>query len=175
LVMGGSQGAKGINDLMAGAAGALAGFPGLRLVHLAGRDAEGVRAAYGRAGLPGAEVLAFDPDVGRHLRSADLVVSRAGAMATSEILAFGRPALFIPYPFAGGHQRDNAEPLARRRAAWLREESALTGESLGTLLRGLLADREGLRRTGERAKAQAAPRASAEVFERIRAAVSRRA
>jgi UDP-N-acetylglucosamine--N-acetylmuramyl-(pentapeptide) pyrophosphoryl-undecaprenol N-acetylglucosamine transferase len=120
-------------------------------------------------------VLAFDPDVGRHLRSADLVVSRAGAMATSEILAFGRPALFIPYPFAGGHQRDNAEPLARRRAAWLREESALTGESLGTLLRGLLADREGLRRTGERAKAQAAPRASAEVFERIRAAVSRRA
>ncbi len=167
LVMGGSQGARGINDMMMNVAHRLTRVPRLDIIHLAGPDADLIRDIYRQAGFPDAKVIPFDPDVGRFLRRADLVVSRAGAMAISEITAFARPALFIPYPYAGGHQAVNARPLVQRGAAALCHEGRLGSERLASMLLDLLNDGERLGRMSERSSRLARPDASRLVFERL--------
>ncbi|MHC4598186.1 MAG: UDP-N-acetylglucosamine--N-acetylmuramyl-(pentapeptide) pyrophosphoryl-undecaprenol N-acetylglucosamine transferase [Planctomycetota bacterium] len=167
LVMGGSQGARGINALMKAAAGILSRIRGIEVIHLAGKDAGDVSDAYTRAGLAGARVAAFDPDVGRLLRSADLVISRAGAMAVSEIAAFARPALFIPYPHAGGHQEDNARPLVKCGGAVVRREGRVTDAEFSDLVRGLLTDPDRLRAMAEGSRAFAFRDAHRTVFARL--------
>ena len=117
LVLGGSQGAQSLNDAVPRAL-ARSSVP-TRVVHQcgAGRDAA-VRALYAEVGsdLP-ATVVPFIDDVAAALTEADLVIGRAGASAVAEICAVGRPSLLVPYPFAGDHQRHNAESIARAGAA----------------------------------------------------------
>jgi UDP-N-acetylglucosamine--N-acetylmuramyl-(pentapeptide) pyrophosphoryl-undecaprenol N-acetylglucosamine transferase len=74
------------------------------------------------------------------IAGADLVIGRAGAGAVSETCAIGRPGLFVPYPFAGDHQKHNADSLAREGAAvWLPSAQA-TPARLAQELRSLMAD-----------------------------------
>jgi UDP-N-acetylglucosamine--N-acetylmuramyl-(pentapeptide) pyrophosphoryl-undecaprenol N-acetylglucosamine transferase len=75
-----------------------------------------------KGGLSPAEVpryhpFAFADDLAEKIQAADLVLSRAGASALSEVSAIGIPMLLVPGPFAGGHQRLNAEPFASAGAA----------------------------------------------------------
>jgi UDP-N-acetylglucosamine--N-acetylmuramyl-(pentapeptide) pyrophosphoryl-undecaprenol N-acetylglucosamine transferase len=85
-------------------------------------------------------VKPFIDDMASSIAGSDLVISRAGAGAVSEICSVGRPALFIPYPFAGDHQKHNADSLAREGAAlWLPNAQA-TPERLASELRALVSD-----------------------------------
>jgi UDP-N-acetylglucosamine--N-acetylmuramyl-(pentapeptide) pyrophosphoryl-undecaprenol N-acetylglucosamine transferase len=112
LILGGSQGAKALNELLPQV---LAELPfRVRVVHQCGeKHAREVEERYASAGMTSVRVVPFIDDMTRELGAADLVISRSGASAVSEIAAVGRPALFIPYPYASGdHQRVNAEVLA---------------------------------------------------------------
>jgi UDP-N-acetylglucosamine--N-acetylmuramyl-(pentapeptide) pyrophosphoryl-undecaprenol N-acetylglucosamine transferase len=118
LVLGGSQGAKALNEAVPRAL-AQAKLS-VRVVHQCGAVHEaGARRLYAELGLSErAEIVPFIADMPAALATADLVIGRSGASAVSEICAVGRPSLLIPYPFASGdHQRVNAESLVSAGAA----------------------------------------------------------
>jgi UDP-N-acetylglucosamine--N-acetylmuramyl-(pentapeptide) pyrophosphoryl-undecaprenol N-acetylglucosamine transferase len=118
LVLGGSQGARSLNEAVPRAL-AQAKTP-VRVVHQCGAAHEAsVRELYEKLGGKSlAEVVAFIDDMPGALGAADLVISRSGASAVSEICAIGRPSLLVPYPHAAGdHQRVNAQSLERDGAA----------------------------------------------------------
>jgi UDP-N-acetylglucosamine--N-acetylmuramyl-(pentapeptide) pyrophosphoryl-undecaprenol N-acetylglucosamine transferase len=118
LVLGGSQGARALNDAVPDAL-ALAKTP-VEVVHQAGRGNEpGLLQRYARLAAEGrVQVVPFIDDMPAALASAGLVIGRAGASAVSEICAVGRPSLLVPYPHAAGdHQRYNAESLESDGAA----------------------------------------------------------
>lgn len=119
LVLGGSQGAKALNDAVPRALATLGGR--VEVVHQAGAAAEAsVRALYAELGVPNVTVVPFIDDMPAALAAAELVVGRSGAGAVSEMCAVGRPGLLVPYPYAAGdHQRVNAEALVRAGAARL--------------------------------------------------------
>ncbi|MFM8535163.1 MAG: UDP-N-acetylglucosamine--N-acetylmuramyl-(pentapeptide) pyrophosphoryl-undecaprenol N-acetylglucosamine transferase, partial [Acidimicrobiia bacterium] len=111
LVFGGSQGSHAINVAVVEAASRLAAS-GLRLAisHQTGeRDLDLVRTAYQRAGLE-ARVEAFIFEIDREMKSADLVICRAGATTLAELAASETPAILVPLPNStDDHQRKNAE------------------------------------------------------------------
>jgi UDP-N-acetylglucosamine--N-acetylmuramyl-(pentapeptide) pyrophosphoryl-undecaprenol N-acetylglucosamine transferase len=110
----------------------------------AGRD-DAVRALYAELGFgERVRVEPFIDDMPAALERADLVIGRAGASAVAEICAVGRPSLLIPYPFAGDHQRVNAESLERRGAALCVLTKDATEARLGSELRRLERDRAAL-------------------------------
>ena len=142
LVMGGSQGARGINAAMEAAAGG-GKLGGLQVIHLAGAgDEAAVAQSYRDAGVA-AHVAAFCHQMERAYSAADFVVARSGAASLSEISHFGLPSLLIPYPHAAeNHQQLNAEIFARAGAAKLLMESETTGETLAAAIRKLAGDAE---------------------------------
>lgn len=140
LVMGGSQGAHGINEAMKAAA--LEQQLGeLQIIHLTGPgDAAGMKAVYAQAGIP-AQVAAFCHEMENAYSAADLVLARSGAASLSEISHFALPSLLIPYPHAAeNHQQLNAEIFARAGAATLLKESETTGTTLALAIRSLVSD-----------------------------------
>jgi UDP-N-acetylglucosamine--N-acetylmuramyl-(pentapeptide) pyrophosphoryl-undecaprenol N-acetylglucosamine transferase len=144
LVLGGSRGARGVNTMVTAALPML-GPSGRDMVfiHQTGVDDRGwVEKAYHEAGIE-AEVRTFVDGMGGKYRWADLVVSRAGAGAVSEIAAAGRPAILVPFPHAaGGHQRRNAAWLTGKGGGMLIEESDPEGSKR---LAGALAELHGNR------------------------------
>jgi UDP-N-acetylglucosamine--N-acetylmuramyl-(pentapeptide) pyrophosphoryl-undecaprenol N-acetylglucosamine transferase len=128
LVMGGSQGARRINEMITGILPALLeALPRLQFVHLTGAGGlEKVRAAYAARQCP-AVVRAFLGDMAPALAAADLAVSRAGASSLAEFAACHLPALLIPYPTAAdNHQYYNALAFAQSGAARALQQEALT-------------------------------------------------
>lgn len=122
LVMGGSQGARGLNRLVTETAARITSTQ-VQWLHLTGTEDEAaVRAAY--AGQPArACVSAFSMDMDRLYGAADLIIARAGASSLAEIAVQGLPGILVPYPFAAdNHQRANAEIFARSGAAVVCEE-----------------------------------------------------
>ena len=121
LVMGGSQGARTINQATSGCvAQLLKKFPGSSVTHISGStDFEVVdrrRQALSDVG-PRYRVEEFSDNVAAHIAQADLVVMRAGGSSLAECTVIGRPMILVPYPFAGDHQRHNAKPYADAGAA----------------------------------------------------------
>ena len=120
LILGGSQGAHRINEAVAAALPELVGRLGLDVWHQTGqRDFNQMETLKVNLGPPGSRYhpFAFDEDLGPRVHNADLVLSRAGAGAISEVSAVGIPMLLVPGPFAGGHQRLNVEPYEAAGAA----------------------------------------------------------
>lgn len=140
LVMGGSQGASGINQLLFRSASALRGLP-VQVIHLTGeRDDQLAAANYLREEVP-AYVSAFHHEMGEAYSAADLIVSRAGAASLSEMGTFGLPAILIPYPFAAdNHQEANARIFVDAGAAEMVLESETTSDVFSRLLCNLLTD-----------------------------------
>lgn len=138
LVFGGSQGARVLNQTMIDA---IPKWKELRIQirHQTGeRDFEKVDSAYKQASLP-AQVSRFIDDMPSAFAGADLVLCRSGASTVGEITAAGKPAIFVPFPFAADdHQRKNAEALEKAGAARLIPESELTPERLSTAVTDLL-------------------------------------
>jgi UDP-N-acetylglucosamine--N-acetylmuramyl-(pentapeptide) pyrophosphoryl-undecaprenol N-acetylglucosamine transferase len=140
LVFGGSQGAHAINVAMVEAAPQLAAHPGgLAITHQTGeRDLELVRDGYRRTGLE-ARVEPFLFAMDREIKSADLVICRAGATTIAELTAAGRAAVLVPLPTAADdHQRKNAEVLARAGAAEVMEQKNLSGAALAARIADLV-------------------------------------
>jgi UDP-N-acetylglucosamine--N-acetylmuramyl-(pentapeptide) pyrophosphoryl-undecaprenol N-acetylglucosamine transferase len=142
LVMGGSQGAHKINELMTASLPHLfQAVPHLQFVHLTGqRDLEMVRAAYAARQCP-AVVRAFLGEMALALAAADVAVSRAGASSLAEFAACRLPALLIPLPTAAdNHQYYNALAFAHSGAARALEQDALSPELLAQEIAALLGD-----------------------------------
>ena len=138
-------------------------------VHQSGLDEfESMRAAFVESGLQG-QVAPFFPDMAAEFAGADLIISRSGAGAVSEIAAAGRPAILVPFPFAADdHQKHNAQAFERAGAALLFEQSALTGPILCDAIVALAKDPARRREMGRKARTLArhgAARRAADVLE----------
>lgn len=167
LVLGGSQGARSINRAMVEALGTLAPWRDrLEIIHQTGfADVGWVEEGYAKQRFS-AKVTAFINDMAEAYAAADLVIARAGAITVSEVLVWGKPALYIPYPYAAyNHQEVNARVVAERGAARLMLDKDLTGERLAGALIALLRDPEDLRRMGTHARALARPDAAQAVVD----------
>jgi len=139
LVCGGSQGAVAVNELAAQALAQLARTTKLAIVHQTGeKDLAATEQRYAAAGVA-ADCRAFIKDMAAAYQRADLVVGRAGATTVAELAIAGKPAIFIPYPFAAdNHQELNAREMADAGAALMFRQADLTADKLVEALRPLL-------------------------------------
>lgn len=142
LVMGGSQGARGINRIVGMT---LEQFEkmGIQLLHIAGPgDYEEVRDVYARYPLLSQHVAAFCHRMDLAWRVADLALARSGASTMAEITLFGVPSLLVPYPHAAeDHQTRNAEVYAKAGASVLMPEAGLNADTLADAVRGILLEK----------------------------------
>lgn len=180
LVVGGSQGARGLNrcllaDLERAASAETVSEIGtwpadLSIVWVAGRDHAAEVSGRVRQ-LPWSDrirVVPFIPDLGRQLDRVTLALSRSGAMLVAELCAAGRPALFVPFPAAaGGHQTANAVALRDAGAAEVREERDLAPGELWALCGEILSDSERIARMAAAAQARGRPDAAVRIAERL--------
>jgi len=166
LVCGGSQGAVAVNELASAALASLAKDQALAITHQTGeKDLEPTRARYAAAGVD-ASCHAFIKDMASAYLAADLIIGRAGATTVAELAIAGKPAVFIPYPFAAdNHQELNAREMAAKGAALMFKQSELTADSLAAALRPLLADAGKRADMGAAMKSLARPQAAAAVVD----------
>ncbi|BBL72241.1 UDP-N-acetylglucosamine--N-acetylmuramyl-(pentapeptide) pyrophosphoryl-undecaprenol N-acetylglucosamine transferase [Methylogaea oryzae] len=162
LVLGGSLGAKALNELLPEAAAA-AGVP-LDLRHQTGGALlDDTRRRYADKGVT-ARVEAFIDDMAAAYAWADLAVCRAGAMTVSELCAAGLPALLVPFPYAiDDHQTANARYLVDAGAAELMPQASLDAAALAAQLRRLADRRDLLAAMARQARALAKPDAAGQV------------
>ena len=162
LVIGGSLGARALNELLPKALALLPVERRPLIRHQSGaQQLDALTANYVNAGVV-AEALAFIEDMAAALSWADLVICRAGALTVAEIAAAGLAALFVPFPFAvDDHQTANASFLAGAGAAWLMQQKDLSPEKLAAWLAGLT--RAELLERAVKARALAKPEATARV------------
>jgi UDP-N-acetylglucosamine--N-acetylmuramyl-(pentapeptide) pyrophosphoryl-undecaprenol N-acetylglucosamine transferase len=162
LVVGGSLGAKALNEIVP-AALAMVG----RSLEVRQQTGEAMlaetRARYDQVGLM-AEVTAFMQDMAEAYQWAHLAICRSGAMTVSELAAAGLPAVLVPYPYAiDDHQTANALFMVEAGAAELMPQPRFTAESLASLIRGWLDTPDKLAEMGERAQRLATPAAASMV------------
>ena len=171
LVVGGSLGARVLNDTVPQAIALMADGERPRVVHQTGeamRDA--VRSAYDASGAD-AEVVAFIDDMAARLGECDVVVCRAGAITVSELCTAGVAAILVPFVASTtSHQRDNAEWMASRGAAIHLPQGELSPRRLAELLAGVT--RDALVAMATKARALARPHAAARVADEIEAMVA---
>ena len=168
LIFGGSQGAHAINVAMVEAASRLAAS-GIRLAitqQTGERDLDLVRDAYQRAGLA-ARVEAFIFQIDREMKSADVVICRAGATTLAELAASATPAVLVPLPTAtDDHQRKNADVFGRAGAALVIEERELQ-TALPDVLAALVKEPDRLKRMSAAARTLARPDAAERIADRL--------
>ncbi|RBP84382.1 UDP-N-acetylglucosamine-N-acetylmuramylpentapeptide N-acetylglucosamine transferase [Marinomonas rhizomae] len=164
LVVGGSLGAKAINDVLPQV---LAKWPfsqRLDVWHQTGvRNFEEVSGLYKAAGVD-ARVEPYLDNMDQAYYWADVVLCRAGAMTVSELAVAGLPSILVPYPYAiDDHQVANARYLEKVGAAYLLPQPQLSCEKIISLLSGFVESEEALLDMGERAKLVAHPNATQDV------------
>ena len=160
LVLGGSQGARVLNEQVPAGLARLPREIELTVWHQAGVSLDVAQAAYARAGLE-PRLDEFIEDMAAAYGWADLVICRAGALTVAELAAAGIGAVLIPFPHAiDDHQMKNAMSFASQGAGIVIPESELDPERLARELTTLLSDHQALVRLAERARAQAKPRAA---------------
>jgi len=141
IFLGGSHGAKAINDLALLVAPTLQ-EKNIKIIHQAGEfDFQRVQDAYKELKMD-VELYAFTKDLASLITKADLAVSRAGASTLWELTANGCPAFYIPYPYAAGdHQFYNAQFILRNELGWCQRESEDLSNSLLNILDKSLHDK----------------------------------
>ena len=145
LILGGSLGAKALNEMVPAALKLLPEDVELKIKHQAGKHKlETTIENY--AGLQtGAEVTEFISDMASAYAWADLVICRSGALTVTELTAVGIGSILVPYPYAvDDHQTSNGQYLVDAKAALMFQESALTPEQLASVLNELLSDHQRL-------------------------------
>jgi UDP-N-acetylglucosamine--N-acetylmuramyl-(pentapeptide) pyrophosphoryl-undecaprenol N-acetylglucosamine transferase len=177
LVMGGSQGARALNQKMPEIARELLdAVPGLTILHQAGaRHAETTEAAYTASGASADRwrVQAFLEDMPKQFAASDLILARSGASTVAELAASGKPSLLVPFPQAADdHQRKNAEVLVEGGAAVMLLEQEMTGTALLDRLTGLLGNPDRLHEMATSARTFAHPQAAARIAEMVAALAS---
>ena len=163
LVVGGSQGARVMSDVVPPAIEALPAEARARLVvvqQARGEDEARVRETYGRLGVR-AEIAPFFADLPRRIAEAHLVIARAGASTVSELAVIGRPAILVPYPHAlDQDQSANAAHLAVTGAVEVVAQSSFTPAYLSGKLAEALANPESLTKRAAAAKQAGIPDAA---------------
>ncbi len=162
LVVGGSLGARALNEAVPRALAQIAPETRPRVMHQSGKgNLDTLRDAYRDAGVQ-AEVVEFVEDMAAAYARADLVICRAGAITVAELAAVGVASVLVPFPHAvDDHQSANARFLAERGAAVLMAQDALEPAALARLIESL--DRARLARMATLAREAARPDSAAEV------------
>jgi len=134
IFLGGSHGAKAINDLALSTCRELKSR-GIKIIHQAGEaDFERVKKEYEALHVE-AEVYAFTKELNTLIAKSDLAISRAGASTLWELTANGCPALYVPYPYAAGdHQYHNAKFIVDNDLGWCEREGENLKEKLLSVL-----------------------------------------
>ncbi|MEX0971709.1 MAG: glycosyltransferase [Solirubrobacterales bacterium] len=173
LVIGGSQGARSINECAVAALAERAGR-GFAVVHVAGRRDFGAIAER-LAAAPHNDrytLLAYEPDLGDCLAACDLVLGRSGG-SIFELTATGRPAVLVPFPHAAaGHQESNAAWMAAAGAARVIRDEKLEPGRLAAELAGLIGDDARLAAMAAASAALAMPDAARRIADQVLAAAS---
>jgi UDP-N-acetylglucosamine--N-acetylmuramyl-(pentapeptide) pyrophosphoryl-undecaprenol N-acetylglucosamine transferase len=146
LILGGSQGAHAVNEMVVEALrGGIEAFSSIRVIHQTGRDDEQmVKEAYEELGIDHL-VAPFFTDMAELYGQADLIVSRAGATTLAEIGVVGRPAVLIPYPYAAdNHQEKNGAWYVESGAALMFVQSDLTPQRLAEEILRIINDQRRL-------------------------------
>ncbi|MBV8210624.1 MAG: undecaprenyldiphospho-muramoylpentapeptide beta-N-acetylglucosaminyltransferase [Burkholderiaceae bacterium] len=166
LVIGGSLGARSLNETVPAAIGLMPAERRPYVLHQCGAaHVEATRAAYARAGVP-ADVRGFIDDIAQCYRDTDLVVCRSGAITVSELCAAGVAAILVPLVVSTtDHQRANAELLASHGAALHLPQQQFDAPVLARAIGGLT--REQLLQMAQRARALSHPDATAQVADAI--------
>jgi len=135
LVVGGSLGAKALNEIVPLALSRIPVAQRPHVLHQSGaKQIEELRANYAQAGVQ-AELTPFIDDTATAYAQADLVICRAGASTVTEIAAVGAAALFVPFPHAvDDHQTTNAKFLVDHGGGWLVQQGELTPDKLAPML-----------------------------------------
>lgn len=141
LVFGGSQGARRINQAMAGAAAELS-RSGVQVLHAVGAGNEDVVTPPGEG--PPYVVRGYLDRMDLAYAAADLAVCRAGAMTCAELAAVGLPAIYVPLPHGNGEQRLNAAPLVQAGGGLIVDDAGLTPGWVRDHVPSLMADGERL-------------------------------
>lgn len=164
LVLGGSQGARPINDAIIKALPMLMDA-GVTLIHQAGKtDFDRVRASYETAKADPSQVHGFIEDMASEYANADLAICRSGATTVFEIAAAGVPAIFVPFPQAThDHQTMNARAMSDIGAARQIAQRELTGEVLAQTTLTLLGDHDQLSAMEQSARSFAKKFAAADI------------
>ncbi len=141
LVVGGSLGAKALNDTVPQALALIPADQRPRVIHQSGeKQIDALRANYAAAGVE-ATLTPFIQDTAQAFAEADLVIGRAGASTVTEIAAVGAAALFVPFPHAvDDHQTTNARFLVDAGGAWLVPQPEFTPAALAQRLQSLQRD-----------------------------------
>jgi UDP-N-acetylglucosamine--N-acetylmuramyl-(pentapeptide) pyrophosphoryl-undecaprenol N-acetylglucosamine transferase len=136
IFLGGSQGARAINNLALELAATLKG-KGIKIIHQAGvNNIEEVRKSYKDLGIE-AEVFGFTTKLADYMNEADFAIARSGASTLWELSATAVPTLYIPYPYAAkDHQYYNAQFLVEKNLAWLMRENEINLSEVLELLEG---------------------------------------
>jgi len=134
IFLGGSQGAKAINELALKLAVTLK-EKNIKIIHQAGKNnIKEVQKAYEEIGIE-AEVFGFTKELSNYMEQADFAIARSGASTLWELSAMACPTLYIPYPYAAAdHQFYNAKFLVDQEVAWIMRESELDVEKVVGLL-----------------------------------------
>lgn len=145
LVMGGSLGARALNEVVPDALSVLGDEINFQIKHQTGdRHLDSTKARYHSLNIS-VEPQVYIEDMAAAYEWADLVLCRAGAMTVAEIAAAGVAAILVPYPFAvDDHQTANAHYLSRDGGAVLIQEAELNGQALARLFRDFSRNRDGL-------------------------------
>lgn len=165
LVVGGSQGARALNDAVAGAlaAGLLTD---VNVLWGTGTAHHAQLTPYARPGQVSVSGF-FDP-IAPAYAAADVIVARAGAMTVAELCAWGKASILVPLPTAAAdHQRFNARALAAAGAAELLEEPRLSPATLAAAVGGLVGDATRRRSLADAARSRGNPNAARRIAETI--------
>ena len=173
LVVGGSLGARALNEALPNALALLDPRERPIVTHQTGQaNLASVQKAYELVGVP-AEVLPFIDNMAERLAACDLMICRAGAVTVSELCAGGVASILVPLVVSTtAHQRDNAKFMAQHGAAIHLPQEALTPQALADQLRAL--DRAALQAMAEKARHLGRPRAAARVADTIEALAQRK-
>lgn len=138
LVVGGSLGAKALNDIVPQAVALLPAEARPQVVHQSGaKQIDALRANYAAAGVQ-AELTPFIEDPAQAFADADLVICRAGASTVTELAAVGVAAIYVPFPHAvDDHQTTNAHFMVDAGGGWLMPQAALNAQKLAEMLQNM--------------------------------------
>ncbi|WP_300552971.1 undecaprenyldiphospho-muramoylpentapeptide beta-N-acetylglucosaminyltransferase [Limnohabitans sp. Rim8] len=163
LVVGGSLGAKALNDFVPQALALMSADKRPVVIHQSGaKQIDALRSNYQAAGVE-AELTPFIDDTASAFAQADVVICRAGASTVTELAAVGAAALFVPFPFAvDDHQTTNAQFLVAAGGGWLTPQAELNAQGLADWLSSL--DRAQLLAVADKASAQKKIQATREIL-----------
>ena len=138
LVVGGSLGAKALNEVVPKALALMPQAERPVVTHQSGaKQIDALQANYAAAGVQ-AELTPFIDDAAKAYADADVIVCRAGASTVTELAAVGAAAVFVPFPAAvDDHQTANAQFLVNAGAGWLVQQSVLTAPKLAEMLENM--------------------------------------